>query len=425
MTQNLSAWILTIGNEIINGVITDTNRENIARELRSVGISIRGMSSVGDNEGEIAEALTYSMNKADLTICSGGLGPTEDDKTAASAAMFMGTSLRLDEEQLQKIEHRFARWGRSMSPSNAKQAMLPLNCIPITNEYGTAPGFAIERNNHYALFFPGIPAELIPMLREKGLPLIWKLLGSSGKIFKNKTIIVYGLSESRLGEILSDISEDTENCHLAFLPRFPVIRLRIDAMGGSDSEAVKVISEKQAQIRLRIPENIISDDGLPIEEVIINILKERNATLTLAESITGGLIGEMLTRVPGSSRSFMGSLVCYSNELKTGVLGVPSRVIEDHGAVSHECAKAMAAGARLAGASTIGLSVTGIAGPDGGSAEKPVGTFFVGISFDEHVISRRFLMWGKRDWVKHLAAMQALDTLRRNFMGLRLHGESD
>ncbi len=425
MSQNLSAWILTIGNEIINGVITDTNRENIARELRAVGISIRGMASVGDKEAEIVEALRYGMGQADLTICSGGLGPTEDDKTAASAAMFLGSSVKLDEEQLQRIKDRFATWGRAMSSSNAKQAMLPMNCIPIPNDYGTAPGFAIEQNGRYGLFFPGIPSELLPMLREQGLPLVWKLLGSSGKVFKNKTTIVYGLSESRLGEILSDIAIDTENCHLAFLPRFPVIRLRIDAVGPTESDTEDIIRGKQQQIRTRITENIISEDGLAIEEVIVRMLEERNITLTLAESITGGLIGEMLTRVPGSSKTFMGSIVSYSNELKTDLLKVSPDIIAHHGAVSHECARSMAEGARLAGASGIGLSVTGIAGPDGGSPVKPVGTFFVGISTNDYLVSRRYLMPGKREWVKTLAAMQALDLLRRNFLGLRLHGKDD
>ncbi len=425
MSNNLSAWILTIGNEIINGVITDTNRETIARELRAVGISIRGMSSVGDKEEEIVEALRYGMGQADLTICSGGLGPTEDDKTAAGAAMFQGVSLELNEEQLQRIKNRFEGWGRPMSPSNAKQAMLPLNSIAIPNDYGTAPGFAIGSDNQYALFFPGIPRELVQMLREQGLPLVWKLLGDSGKVFKHRTVIVYGLSESRLGEILSDIAQDTQDSHLAFLPRFPVIRLRIDASGLSEKDADDIIKEKLAQIRTRIPENIISEDGLSIEKVMIRLLEERNMTLTLAESITGGLIGEMLTRVSGSSRSFMGSIVSYSNELKTDLLKVPTSIIEEHGAVSHECARFMALGARLAGRSTIGLSVTGIAGPDGGSDEKPIGTFFIGMSTEEHLTSRRYLMPGMREWVKNLAAMQALDLLRRNFLGLRLHGQED
>ena len=425
MSDNLSAWILTIGNEIINGVITDTNRENIARELRSAGIFIRGMSSVGDVETEIVEALECAMGKANLTIVSGGLGPTEDDKTAQSAAIFLGQPVELNEEQLRRIQDRFAKWGRTMSPSNAKQAMLPKSSIPIPNDYGTAPGFAIERSNKHALFFPGIPSELIPMLRHQGLPLVWTRLGGSRKVFRNKTVIVYGLSESRLGEILSDISKDADNCHLAFLPRFPVIRLRIDASGENEGEANRVISEKQDQIRQRIPENVISEDGTPIEEVVIRGLEDNNLTLTLAESITGGLMGEMLTRVPGASTTFMGSIVSYSNEMKKNILGVSFETIGRWGAVSHECAREMAVGARMAGGSSVGLSVTGIAGPDGGSPEKPVGTFYIGLSTEDAVISRRYFLPGARNWVKTLAAMQALDLLRRSFLGLRLHGDSD
>lgn len=425
MSDSPSAWIMTIGNEIINGVITDTNRENISRELRSVGISVRGMSSVRDVEEEIVDALKYAMEKAEITIVSGGLGPTEDDKTAVSAAMLLGEDLVLNEEQLQRIRDRFTRMGRPMSPSNTKQAMMPRSCAPLPNDYGTAPGFAIEHSKRYALFFPGIPAELIPMLREQGFPFIWNRIGGKRKSFRNKTTIVFGYTESRLGEILSDIARDTEDCHLAFLPRFPVIRLRIDAMGANDFEADAIVEAKQAQIRQRITENIISETGASIEEVVIRLLEERNLTLSLAESITGGLIGEMITRVAGASRTFMGSIVSYSNELKTDVLNVPKSVIEQHGAVSHECAKAMALGARLTGRSNVGLSVTGIAGPDGGSPTKPVGTFFVGMSTDETLMSRRFLMPGKREWVKTLAAMQTLDTLRRSLLGYRLHGELD
>lgn len=425
MSSNLSAWILTIGNEIINGVITDTNRENIARELRSVGIAVSGMSSVGDQDTEIMEALDYAMNKADLTIVSGGLGPTEDDKTAHSAALFQGQPLELNEDQLRRIQGRFAKWGRTMSPSNAKQAMLPRNSLPIDNDYGTAPGFAIQRSNKYALFFPGIPAELMPMLRERGLPLIWDRIGGQKKVFKSKTTVAYGLSESRLGEILADIAKDTESCHLAFLPRFPVIRLRIDASGENDEEAGRIIDLKQDQIRNRIPENIISEDGGTIEETVIEILQDRNLTLTLAESITGGLIGEMLTRVPGASKTFMGSIVSYSNDMKIRILGVSEETIVKYGAVSHECAQEMAVGARMAGASSIGLSVTGIAGPEGGTPNKPIGTFFVGVSSAESVTSRRYLLPGGRQWIKTLAGMQALDLLRRSFLGLRLHGYSD
>lgn len=425
MSENFSAWILTIGNEIINGVITDTNRENISRELRSVGIPIRGMSSVGDDETEIAEALKYSMGKADLTIVSGGLGPTEDDKTAGGAALFLGDTLVLNEVQLERIRDRFNRMGRPMSPSNAKQAMLPSKSIPLPNDYGTAPGFAIENSNRYALFFPGIPAELLPMLREQALPLIFKQLGSSQKVFKSKTTIVYGHSESRLGEILADIAVDTANCHLAFLPRFPIMRLRIDAIGSSEEEASKIIEDKQHLIRERIAENIISEDGESVEKIMTRLLVERNLTLSLAESITGGMIGEMLTRVPGSSNVFMGSVVSYSNEMKVNLLKVSQKIIQDKGAVSHECAQAMATGARLVGNSSIGLSVTGVAGPDGGSPTKPVGTFFVGLSSENMLISRRYLMPGKRAWVKTLAAMQALDLLRRNLLGFRLHGATD
>jgi nicotinamide-nucleotide amidase len=425
MGNKLDAWILTIGNEIINGVITDTNRETISRELRSVGITVRGMSSVGDDPALIADALDLALNRADIVIASGGLGPTEDDKTAASVAQYQGVDLRLDEDQLARIEERFKHWGRPMSPSNAKQALFPNGSVPIPNDYGTAPGFMIEKNGRIAMFYPGVPRELIRMLRERGIPTIVERFGVSSHVFRTRTLRVYGLSESKLGEILADVAIDEDDYHLAFLPRFPIIRLRMDARGQTAEDADRIIEEKQKVLEERIPENIISDNGRSIEQVVLDLMKSRGLTLALAESITGGMIGEMITRVPGSSNVFLGSVVSYSNDMKSSILGVSDATIQKHGAVSHECAREMAQGAKIAGKAQVGLSVTGIAGPDGGTPEKQVGTFFIGLATPELIISRKYFLPGIRDWVRTLAAMQALDLLRRHLLGLRIHGDED
>ena len=254
MTDKIEAWILTIGNEIINAVITDTNRETISRELRTAGIITKGMSSVGDNIGLIAEALTYAMDNAEVTIVSGGLGPTEDDKTSEAAANFLGVPLECDPDQLKLIEARFRNWGRPMSPSNTKQALFPKGSVPIPNNYGTAPGFMIERNNRIALFFPGVPRELIRMIREQGIPRIAERFGSSVQAFKSRTLHVYGLSESKLGEILADVAKDEDGFHMAFLPRFPIIRLRMDVMGTDAGKLDELLDMKYAIIRERIQE---------------------------------------------------------------------------------------------------------------------------------------------------------------------------
>ncbi len=419
------AWILTIGNEIINGVITDTNRETIARELRSIGIPIKGMSSVGDDPAAIADALRMSMENAVVTIVSGGLGPTEDDKTASSAASFLGVPLRLDQEQLTRIEQRFRQWNRPMAPVNAKQAYFPESAIAIPNDYGTAPGFFFEKDERLALFFPGVPRELVRMFRERAIPIILEKVGPAKKSFATRTFHVYGLSESKLQEILSDVSGDEEDYHLAFLPRFPIIRLRMDVGASSPEEANQKLDEKQKVLSDRLPENILSDDGRLMEQVVLHLLQERGLTLALAESITGGMIGEMITRVPGSSRTFMGSIVSYSNDMKLGVLGVTEQTLSKHGAVSHACAREMAAGARRLGKANFGLSVTGIAGPDGGTAEKPVGTFFIGLASDKMTITRGFVLPGTREWIRTLGAMQALDLLRRHLLGFRIHGQEE
>jgi len=425
MKKNPEAWILTIGNEIINGVITDTNRETISRELRSVGITVKGMSSVGDDVSLIADALDSAMTRAAVTVVSGGLGPTEDDKTSAAVAGFLGVPLEMNQEQLSRIAERFRQWNRPMAASNEKQALFPAGSRPIPNDYGTAPGFMIERDGSIALFFPGVPRELVKMLREQGIPSILERFGATGHVFRNRTLHVYGLSESKLGEILSGLSEDEENYHLAFLPRFPIIRLRMDVKASSAEEAERLLDHKQGLVADRISENIISDDKRSMEQVVLGLLEARGLTLGLAESITGGMIGEMLTRVPGSSTTFMGSVVSYSNDMKQRLLGVSEETLRLYGAVSHQTAREMAVGAREAARADMGLSVTGIAGPDGGTPDKPVGTFYIGLATDDMTMSRGFLLPGTREWVRTLAAMQGLDLIRRHLLGLRIHGNGE
>jgi nicotinamide-nucleotide amidase len=422
MDTTVDAWILTIGNEIINGVIADTNRETISRELRSVGISIRGMSSVGDHIPSMIDEIDRAMRTAKVVIVSGGLGPTEDDKTSEAIAKFLGVKLILDVTQLDRIKARFRQWGRLMSDSNRKQAFFPEGSEPIPNDHGTAPGFMIERFNSIAMFFPGVPRELIKMLREQGMPRIFRKFGQPQSVFRSQTVIVYGLSESRLGEILQDVAIDEPGFHLAFLPRFPFIRLRLDASGGPSEAVEHTIAKKLEIICGRISENVISTKGESLEQVTLELLEKRNLTIGLGESITGGMIGEMITRVSGSSKVFMGAVVSYSNEMKENLLKVKKETLVDYGAVSHQCAREMAVGAQRAAGADIGLSVTGIAGPDGGTAQKPVGTFYVGLAFGDSVISRGFLLPGHREWVKTLAATQALDMLRRWLIGVRLHG---
>lgn len=425
MNNPHTAWILTVGNEITNGVITDTNRETIARELRSVGIAVTGMSSVGDDHHLIADALRSAMEKARITVVSGGLGPTEDDKTTEAAAQFLGVPMELDDQQLVRIEERFRQWGRPMAQNNSKQALFPVGAVPIPNDYGTAPGFLIEKEGNVALFFPGVPREMIRMLRERGIPLIFQRFGLPNQVFRTKTLYVYGLSESRLGEILADVARDEEDYHLAFLPRFPIIRLRIDVRAGTADEADEILLQKQRIVEQRIHENILSSDGRSMEALVLQLLEKRSWSLGLAESITGGMIGEMITRVPGASRTFMGSIVSYSNDMKVQVLGVSEKTLEQYGAVSHLCARQMATGTCRAAKADVGLAVTGVAGPEGGTPEKPVGTFFVGLATPDLVISRGFLLPGAREWVRTLAAMQALDLLRRHLLGYRLHGAEE
>ncbi len=411
--MSLSAWIVTIGNEIINGVITDTNRETISHELRALGIPVKGMTSVGDDS---------AMKESPLVIVSGGLGPTEDDKTAAAVAEFLGMTLERDDAQLERIRERFRTWNRVMSSGNEKQAFFPAGSTPLNNDHGTAPGFMIRRNASMAFFFPGVPAELVGIFREQAAPLILEHFRNDRSHFAVSTMHVYGIAESKLGEILADLSLDEDDYHLAFLPRFPMIRLRVDVKSATPEEAARSLLSRCGPIRKRIRENIISEDGKSMEEVVLSLLQEQNLTLTLAESCTGGMVGEMLTRVPGSSSTLRGSIVSYSNLFKIKILGVKENTLATKGAVSHECAQEMAIGALRVGDSDIGLSITGIAGPDGGSAEKPVGAFFIGFATKNGVTSRGYFLPGSRQWVRIFAAMQSLDFVRRHYLSYPIHG---
>lgn len=407
----MTVEIITIGNELLSGSTLDTNASCIARSVNATGLPVSRISSVGDGIEEIARALKNVLAETRYVIVTGGLGPTDDDRTSRAAAQAFGRKLCLNEEALAAIEKKFQGIQLKVPFPSRKQALLPEGVQIIPNPIGTASGFLIEDGGRQFMFLPGVPYEaeamtesfIIPHLREKnGLP----------RFIISKTLRVFGLWESAIQEKLQGILPGKASVSLAYLPHYPEVRLQLSARG-TDQDALRSDIELCAGIiRETIGEFIYSDEDEPLEAVVGKLLTQRRATLAVAESCTGGLISNRLTNVSGSSAYLERAVIVYSNRSKVELLHIPEEMVNEHGAVSEPVARCMAQGVRELSGSTFGLAVTGIAGPAGGSPEKPVGTVFIGIaaaSFDE---VKKYRFYGNREQIKIMSSQMALSNLR-------------
>lgn len=407
----MTVEIITIGNELLSGSTLDTNASCIARSVNAIGLPVSRISSVGDSMDEIVGALKNVLAETRYVIVTGGLGPTDDDRTSRAAAQAFGRKLCLNEEALAAIEKKFQGIQLKMPFPSRKQALLPEGVQIIPNPIGTASGFLIEDGGRQFMFLPGVPYEaeamtesfIIPHLREKnGLP----------RFMISKTLRVFGLWESAIQEKLQGILPGKTSVSLAYLPHYPEVRLQLSARG-TDQDAVRSDIELCAGIiRETIGEFIYSDEDEPLEAVVGKLLTQRRATLAVAESCTGGLISNRLTNVSGSSAYLERAVIVYSNRSKVELLHIPEEMVNEHGAVSEPVARCMAQSVRELSGSTFGLAVTGIAGPTGGSPEKLVGTVFIGIaaaSFDE---VKKYRFYGNREQIKIMSSQMALSNLR-------------
>jgi nicotinamide-nucleotide amidase len=415
----MKAAILAIGDEIVGGLTTDTNSGWLAQELRAVGVETVGGFSVVDDEDEIIRALERALEDAELVITTGGLGPTDDDLTTGCVASVAGRELELHEPSLAAIEERFRARGIPMSETNRRQAMQPRGGAIIPNPNGTAPGVIcpVVRGGslRHVATFPGVPHEMRTMARETLLP--WIQARTPDRRFASRTFSTFGLSESKLGELLHGVFTADE-ARVAYRAAFPRIQVRLTVVGtpGEDLEARLDAHEQRVHERIGHYVYAVGDEGM--EETVGRLLREQKLTLALAESCTGGLIGHRITDVPGSSDYFLMGVAVYSNAAKLKLLGVRQETLEAHGAVSMQTAGEMAEGARRAAGASIGLSTTGIAGPGGGTAEKPVGTVCIGLAWEGGVWSRRYDLGTRgREWIKGMTAQIALDRLRRHLLG--------
>jgi nicotinamide-nucleotide amidase len=413
------AIILSSGDELTTGRTVDTNANFIADKLVSAGLDVVAIIVVGDYPDRIAWAWQEAMRRADVVIGTGGLGPTADDLTTEVLAQLAGRRLFMDQAVADRIRQMFAAMGRAMPENNLKQAMFPDGATVIPNALGTAPGFRLDLDSEWGrrhlIVLPGVPREMKPMIEEQILPWLEQARGGDD-VYLSHTFQTFGISESALDELVAGCIP-TEEGRIAFRAAFPQISVRL-TVHGKPSVASQRLTELSARLRERIGAYAYGEGDTSMEEVVGTMLKQRGLTLALAESCTGGLIGHRITNVPGSSAYFLGDFVVYSDHAKRSVVGVQAATLERGGAVSEEVAAEMAAGARRVTASDLGLATTGIAGPHGGTKEKPVGTVCIALAAADKSYVRRYQFWGTRDWVKILTSQVALDWVRRHLIGL-------
>ena len=411
-----SAEIVTIGTEMLLGDLVDTNTAWISQRLAALGVSMYRHTTVGDNNDRIIVALRDAASRADLVVTTGGLGPTSDDLTNACLGMLTGRPMVEYPEARRHIDEKFAKFGREPTPSNYKQALFPEGTELIPNPLGTAPGALVEWEGTLFATLPGVPAEMKRMFEETLEPLIRER--SDGSIV-SKTLHFAGIGESALAEKVQDFL-DASDPTVAPLAGQGRVRLRITTRAATEEEAHGKIQPVEKEILDRLGEYFFGEDEETLESSVGRLLAERGATVALAESCTGGLISKRLTDVAGSSAYFVEGFVTYSNASKERLLGVPEEMLAEHGAVSGPVAQAMAEGARKASGADYGLSVTGVAGPGGGTEEKPVGLVYVGVADAEGAEAEKLDLtaWARsRSSIRERSANRALDLLRLRIEG--------
>ncbi len=413
----MKASIVTIGDEILIGQINDTNSVWISRQLTALGVHIFEMTSISDSKDHIVATLDRLMGKVDVVLMTGGLGPTKDDLTKEVLNEYFEGKLVMNQEVLGTIETFFSKRGRTMIESNRRQALVPDTCVPLTNNHGTAPGMWFTREGTHVISMPGVPYEMKPMLLEQVIPAMAEQLGLPE--LAHKTVMTHGVPESYLAEMIREWENGLPECmKLAYLPRPGIVRLRLTVMGKSTEEAGRLLDEKIGALHQVIPEHIFGYDDMPLEQAIGVLMKEKEMTLSTAESCTGGNIARLITSIPGSSDYFRGSVIAYSNDMKVRALSVDPVLIEDHGAVSREVVEAMASGVLGMTDTDVSMATSGIAGPGGGTEDKPVGLVWIAVACGNKIISREFRFGGHRALVIEQASIMAMGLLRKLLAGI-------
>src|SRR5918912_4442342 len=410
----LTAEIVAVGSELLTPFHSDTNSLWLTERLNAIGIELKLKTIVGDDDARLEETVRDALKRSGIVVLTGGLGPTEDDITRKIAARALGRRLLLNEKVLEDIRAKFMRWGRKMPEINTRQAMVIEGAEVLDNPHGTAPGMYLEHEGRAVVLLPGPPREMRPMYETHVAP---KLAAKAGDVRVVRRVLrVVGLGESAVDERIAPVYTQYQNPQTTILFNRSEIEIHLTAQGKTEQEAEMLLDGLAGQIEERLGDAIFAFRGEKMEEVVGLRLAVGGFTLATAESCTAGLIAHRLTEVPGSSTYFMEGVVTYSNEAKTRLLGVPAELIERHGAVSAEVAEAMAEGVKDRAATDFGLSVTGVAGPGGGTEEKPVGLVYISLSDDAHTEHRRVMLPGDRYLIRWRASQAALDLLRRRLI---------
>jgi nicotinamide-nucleotide amidase len=419
------AEIISIGDELLIGQVINTNASWIAERLNSIGIRVKQISAVSDSKEHIIKSIDEATERADMIIMTGGLGPTKDDITKTTLCEYFHTSMVFNEDAYNNIVKIFTKRGFEITELNRKQAEIPANCKPISNSTGTAPGMMFKKEGKIFISMPGVPFEMKEMMTTYILPELQNLV--KDLVIVHKTILTQGVGESFLSEKISDWENKLpENIKLAYLPSPGIVRLRLSAYGplsNVQGEKIKItnklnekIEELIKELNKIIAEYIYGYDNDKLEEIIGRLLKEKGKTLSTAESCTGGNVAHMITSISGSSEYFMGSVIAYSNKIKENILGVNVGTLKESGAVSEATVKEMAEGIRKKFGTDYSIAITGIAGPDGGTEEKPVGTTWIAIATETKIKARKFLFGDSRERNITRASITALNMLRKEIV---------
>ena len=407
--------IITVGTEILLGDILNTNCRYLSRELAAMGIEMYYQITVGDNEERLLKTLEESLNRSDIVICTGGLGPTEDDITKEVCAKYFGYELELHKPSLDAMIERFKHMNRVQTKNNEKQAYFPKEAYILKNDNGTAPGCIMEKEGKMIVVLPGPPREMESMFENYVKPYLSKL---TDDVIESEVLRIIGVGESKVENDILDIIDSQTNPTIATYAKGYECTLRITAKAKSVEEAKELIKPMSDEMKRRFGQSLYATGETSIEEVVSKMLVENNLKIAVAESCTGGMVSASLINYPGISSVFMEGCVTYSNEAKMKSLGVKKETLDVYGAVSDKCAKEMASGVAARYNTNIGIATTGIAGPDGGTDEKPVGLVYFGIYINGKVITKKYVFNGDRQGIRERATRTILNDLRLELLNM-------
>ncbi len=409
--------IVTIGDELLLGFTIDTNAAHLARALAALGVRIVRRTTCGDDAAAIAGAVHEALVRTGAVITTGGLGPTADDMTKPAIATLFARRMVQDEAILSSLEQRWLkRFGHPLPASNRAQAQIPEGATILPNRHGSAPGIWLEdAQRRWVAMLPGVPREMRGMLDDTLLPFMRDRIGTGGRVIRARTLRTANIAESALADRLGELARGVNGLPLAFLPGNDGVDLRLTSYGRPAAETERALSDAAARVREKVAPFIYGEGDDDLAALVLAECAARQATIAVAESCTGGMLGARLTAIPGSSAVLQGGVIAYANDVKTRELGVSAELIASEGAVSERAARAMATGVRLRFGTTIGIGITGVAGPGGGTPDKPVGTVWVAVDLDGEVHAVRAVLPGDRQEIRYRSAQLALDRLRRAF----------